>query len=75
MKTQLLNSYDVTQYAYSHSLRLCIDDVKAGLCSQVQPTSARDSILSRMDRLRAIANKQQQNKKAKYEKLQTSFCF
>jgi len=74
MNTQLLDNYDVTQYAYSHSLRLCINDVKAGLCSQVQPTVARDSILLRMDRLRAMANKQQR-KNTQYEKLQTSFCF
>ena len=74
MNTQLVDNYDVTQYAYSHSLRLCIDDVKAGLCSQVQPKIARDNILSRMDKLRAMANKQQ-NRKAKYEKRQTSFCF
>lgn len=74
MNTQSIDNYDVSQYAYSHSLRLCIDDVKAGLCSQVQPTIARDSILSRMDRLRAMANKQQR-KNTQYERLQTSFCF
>lgn len=75
MNTQSLANYDVSQYAYSHSLKLCIDDVKAGLCSQVQPIVARDSILSRMDRLRALASKQQQNKKSNNERLQTSFCF
>lgn len=46
------------------------------LCSQAQMQMSEnaDDILRRMDRLRAFA-KEQQTKRAKYQRQQTSFCF
>lgn len=44
------------------------------LCSQAQLTEDADNILSRMDKLRAFAN-EQQAKRVKSQRRQTSFCF
>lgn len=44
------------------------------LCSQAQMSENSDNILSRMDKLRAFA-KEQQAKRVKSQRRQSSFCF
>ncbi|MFQ3190111.1 MAG: hypothetical protein ACI936_001241 [Paraglaciecola sp.] len=44
------------------------------LCSQAQMSENADNILSRMNKLRAFAS-EQQAKRAKSQRQQTSFCF
>jgi hypothetical protein len=44
------------------------------LCSQAQMCEKSDNILNRMDKLRAFA-KEQQAKRMKSQRQQTSFCF
>jgi hypothetical protein len=44
------------------------------LCSQAQMSEETDNILSRMDKLRAFA-KEQQTKRVKSQRRQSSFCF
>jgi len=44
------------------------------LCSQAQMSEDADNILSRMDKLRVYA-KEQQAKRVKSQRQQTSFCF
>jgi hypothetical protein len=44
------------------------------LCSQGQMSEDADNILSRMDKLRAFA-REQQAKRVKSQRQQTSFCF
>ena len=44
------------------------------LCSQAQILEDTDNILSRMDKLRSFA-RDQQTKREKFQRQQTSFCF
>jgi hypothetical protein len=44
------------------------------LCSQAQMSESADNILSRMEKLRAFA-REQQTKRMKSQRQQTSFCF
>ena len=44
------------------------------LCSQAQMSEDADNILNRMDKLRAFA-REQQAKRVKSQRQQTSFCF
>ena len=44
------------------------------LCSQAQMCEESDNILNRMDKLRSFA-REQQAKRMKFQRQQTSFCF
>ncbi len=65
---------DFSDYAYHHSAELEFADLAAGLCKQVEQDSQRDPLLSRMDKLRALANKQKNNSRWQSRR-QTSFGF
>jgi hypothetical protein len=60
----------VNHYNTSHGEHYATMD----LCTQAQMSEDADNILSRMDKLRAFA-REQQAKRVKSQRQQTSFCF
>ncbi|MFT5839210.1 MAG: hypothetical protein ACI9UT_001713 [Flavobacteriales bacterium] len=59
------------KYNNTHDGEHCIT---MNLCSQAQMLEDTDNILSRMDKLRSFA-REQQTKREKSQRQQTSFCF
>ncbi|MGS2720338.1 hypothetical protein [Paraglaciecola aestuariivivens] len=69
------SQFDLSQYAYRHSVQLVLDDLATGLCKQKTLSREGDPLLSRMDQLRALAKKLQKNKMSTQKNQQSSFCF
>ena len=71
--TNCVASSSVNRVNHSNTQH-CEHYVTMDLCSQAQMSEDADNILSRMDKLRAFA-REQQAKRVKSQRQQTSFCF